>query len=115
MEIVIKRAYEEPAQADGYRALVDRMWPRGVTKNALQSDEWCRDVAPSAALCKWFGHDPARFDEFAIRYKAELAASDAPKQILERAKDHRRLTLVCSAKDTRFNQAVVLADYLGTL
>ncbi|MGI8923390.1 MAG: DUF488 domain-containing protein [Fimbriimonadales bacterium] len=115
MEIVVKRAYETPSKADGYRALVERMWPRAVTKEDLRIHEWCKTVAPSTALCRWFGHDPARFDEFASRYKAELGASDALKQLLERAKDHPRLTLVYGAKDTRFNQAVVLADFLGAL
>jgi len=115
VEIVIKRAYEKPSQDDGYRALVDRLWPRGIGKEDLQIDEWCKEVAPSNDLRKAFCHDPALFDEFAGRYKVELATTDGAQQLLERAKSHRRLTLVNGAKDTRFNQAVVLADYLRAL
>jgi len=114
MKIVIKRAYDTPAD-DGYRVLVDRLWPRGVRKEAAALDEWDKDVAPSTELRQWFGHDPAKFEEFRARYEAELAASDAPQQLLERAAGHDTLTLIYAAKDPECNHAVVLRDYLGTL
>lgn len=115
IRIVIKRAYESANDADGYRALVDRLWPRGVKKEVLQLDEWCKDVAPSTELRKWFGHDPARFDEFRARYIDELTISDAPHQLLERAQTSSRLTLVYAAKDPKINHARVLYEYLECL
>ena len=80
----IKRIYEEPADADGYRVLVDRLWPRGISKEAAHLDEWCKDVAPSTEARRDFGHDPARFGEFKARYRAELAASGAAGALAER-------------------------------
>jgi uncharacterized protein YeaO (DUF488 family) len=71
-KVQVRRAYEEPARQDGTRVLVDRIWPRGLTKDKAQLDEWCKQIAPSTALRKWYGHDPARFEEFARRYRAEL-------------------------------------------
>ena len=115
MKIVIKRAYDAPAAADGYRALVDRLWPRGIKKELLALDEWCKDVAPSPDLRIWFGHDPAKFEEFGARYLSELDGSDAPKRLLERAKDHDTLTLVYAAKDQRVNHAAILKEHLENL
>jgi uncharacterized protein YeaO (DUF488 family) len=115
MKIVIKRAYEESAPEDGYRVLVDRLWPRGVKKEALALDEWCKDIAPSAALRGWFGHDPAKFDEFKARYLEELSVSSEPHQLLKRAGEHESMTLVYAAKDTVNNHAPVLRDYLQSL
>ena len=80
----IKRIYEEPADADGYRVLVDRLWLRGISKEAAHLDEWCKDVAPSTEARRDFGHDPARFGEFKARYRAELAASGAAGALAER-------------------------------
>ena len=71
-KVQVRRAYEEPARQDGTRVLVDRIWPRGLTKDKAQLDDWCKQVAPSTALRKWYGHDPARFEEFTRRYRAEL-------------------------------------------
>ena len=101
MEIVIKRAYEQASDEDGYRVLVDRLWPRGVSKARAALDEWCKDVAPSPELRVWFGHRPERFEEFAARYAKELDASGAPAALLERAaaSGKGRLTLVYAAKD----------------
>lgn len=113
MEIDIKRAYEKAEKSDGYRVLVDRVWPRGKSKEELELDEWLRDVAPSAKLRKWFCHDPAKFAEFKKEYTAELAKSDLPKELLHRA--GKKLTLVYGAKDTEHNQAVVLREYLKSL
>jgi uncharacterized protein YeaO (DUF488 family) len=115
MEIVIKRAYEGATAADGYRVLIDRLWPRGVKKEVLAVDEWCKDVAPSAELRTWFAHDPAKFDEFSTRYRAELDSSDTAQQLLRRAAGKERLTLVYGAKDPANNDAVVLRSYLESL
>lgn len=111
MTIVTRRAYDAPENSDGYRALVDRLWPRGVKKEVLRLDEWCKDVAPSTELREWFAHEPAKFEEFKTRYREELRASEVPRQLLKRAGDGR-LTLIYSAKDARHNQAVVLQEYL---
>lgn len=110
-EIAIKRAYDPPAKGDGLRVLVDRLWPRGVSKENLHVKMWAKDIAPSAALRKWFGHDPERWSEFRERYEKELATSetrDAIREILAAAKDTPTITLVYGAKDAEHNQAVVL-------
>lgn len=112
MKIVTKRAYAEVTASDGYRVLVDRLWPRGVKKEALALDEWCKDVAPSSELREWFDHDPAKFEEFKVRYQEELAGSAAPKALLERANGRETLTLVYAAKDPAINHAAVLKEYL---
>jgi uncharacterized protein YeaO (DUF488 family) len=106
----IQRAYERAAAADGYRALVDRLWPRGVKKDALRLDLWAKDLAPSTALRRWFGHDPARFPEFARRYHAELRAPAARALLadLTRRAAHGTVTLVYGARDESHNGAVVL-------
>lgn len=109
--ISVARVYEAPGDQDGYRALVDRLWPRGVRKAALDFDEWCKDVAPSTELRRWFGHDADRFDEFRRRYVDELRASDEPRALLERA-GRRNLTLLIAAKDVEHDHGVILRDYL---
>lgn len=104
----LRRAYEEPTHNDGYRVLVDRLWPRGVTKEHLQIDEWRKDIAPSNDLRKWFGHDPALWEEFRDRYREELTEHDeAVSALVERARSGR-VTLVFAAGDTEHNNAVVL-------
>ncbi|GEJ57756.1 DUF488 domain-containing protein [Anaeromyxobacter diazotrophicus] len=110
----IKRAYEDAAADDGYRVLVDRLWPRGVKKEALRLDLWAKDLAPSPALRRWFGHDPARFREFARRYAAELRRGPAPALLQELARRAARghVTLVHGARDEEHNGAVVLRDAL---
>jgi uncharacterized protein YeaO (DUF488 family) len=115
MDIVIKRAYEPVVKDDGYRVLVDRLWPRGIKKEALALDEWCKDVAPSAALRTWFAHDPAKFDEFAAAYTKELQASNVPIELLDRAAAHKRLTLIYATRDPVHNHATVLQHYLKHL
>ena len=114
MQIMIKRAYEAPTSTDGYRALVDRLWPRGVTKDALALDEWCKDIAPSTELRKWFAHDPVKFTEFTVRYQSELSHTRVPNELLQRMKGNT-LTLIYAAKDPTINHAVVLRDYLVKL
>ncbi len=113
MNVSIKRVYEPPESSDGYRVLVDRLWPRGVAKANASVDLWLRDIGPSNELRKWFGHLPERFAEFATKYRAELDDSDAVKELREVIASHDTVTLVYSAKDEEHNQAVVLAGYLG--
>jgi len=112
MDVRLKRAYEPPARSDGYRVLIDRLWPRGITKEEAQLDEWAREMAPSSELRRWFGHDPARFEEFQRRYLDELAAQQAKLRELRRRARKGTLTLVYAARDSKHNDAVVLADLL---
>jgi uncharacterized protein YeaO (DUF488 family) len=110
--IKIKRAYDPPARGDGKRFLIDRLWPRGVKKETLRLDAWLKEVAPSDALRRWFGHDPAKWDEFQRRYFAELdARPDAWHPIL-RAAQRGNVTLIYGARDTEHNDAVALKAYL---
>jgi uncharacterized protein YeaO (DUF488 family) len=111
--IQIKRIYEEASGDDGYRVLVDRLWPRGVSKDKAKLDEWLKEVGPSDELRKWFGHDPAKYAEFKTRYESELAANPAFAQLQKIAGEHPVLTLVYSAHDEVHNQAVVLKAALG--
>ncbi len=112
MTVRIKRAYEPTEPADGYRVLIDRLWPRGVTKQEARLDEWARELAPSPALRRWFGHDPARFEEFRRRYRGELANREQALRALRRRARDGTVTLVCGARDTEHNGAVVLAELL---
>ncbi len=108
----IKRAYEGASPHDGYRVLVDRLWPRGIRKEALRVDLWAKDLAPSTPLRRWFGHDPARFREFARRYHTELRAGPARALLAELTRRAARgaVTLVYGARDEEHNGAVVLRD-----
>ena len=108
----LQRAYDEPAPGDGYRVLVDRVWPRGRTKERLRLDDWARDLGPSTELRRWFGHDPARWAEFQARYRTELAEPDRAQALDALAERAIRgpVTLVFGARDTDHNQAVVIAD-----
>jgi uncharacterized protein YeaO (DUF488 family) len=111
MEILRKRAYEEPDTADGFRVLVDRLWPRGKKKADLRLDAWAKDIAPSPELRKWFNHDPNHWLEFCKRYKVELSAPEvknAITQMIHAARKHATMTLIYGAKDTEHNEAVVL-------
>lgn len=111
-DIRIKRIYEPPQASDGARVLVDRLWPRGVRKAEAALELWLKDVAPSPALRRWFGHDPARWEEFERRYRAELAArADAIEPLRELARAGP-LTLLYGARDDLHNHAVVLLEYL---
>ena len=112
MSIRVKRAYEAPAQDDGARYLVDRLWPRGIKKDALRIESWVKDVAPSDELRKWFAHDPAKWDEFQKRYFEELAGREEAWRPLLTAARRGRVTLLFGAKDTEHNQAVALRDFL---
>ena len=113
MTIHIKRVYDEPAKSDGKRILVDRIWPRGLTKQEARIDLWLKDVAPSTELRKWFGHDPARWPEFRARYRAELRQNHTQVALLRQALEKGPATLVYGAKDEQHNQAVVLQELLS--
>ncbi len=111
----VGRAYDPPADGDGVRVLVDRLWPRGLSKAAAAFDEWCKQVAPSTELRRWYGHDPELFTEFRRRYRAELAEPEraaALAHLRELARD-RTLTLLTASRDVTISQAAVLAEMLA--
>jgi uncharacterized protein YeaO (DUF488 family) len=110
--IKLKRAYERPAADDGTRVLIDRLWPRGVRKVDAAIDQWVKDIAPSTALRKWFGHDPARWQEFRTRYAAEIQEHSEQLDRLRALAKEGPITLVFSAHDEIHNDAVVLRDFL---
>jgi uncharacterized protein YeaO (DUF488 family) len=111
--IQVKRVYEKPAKTDGYRVLVDRLWPRGMKKEDVQMKLWMKDVAPSDAVRKAFGHQVQLWPRFEKRYKAELAEKkELLRELKKLEQDHGTVTLLYGAKDERHNQAVVLADVL---
>jgi uncharacterized protein YeaO (DUF488 family) len=115
VRVTVRRIYEPMAEHDGHRVLVDRLWPRGISKAAANVDEWCRAVAPSTPLRKWYGHDPDRFAEFRRRYRAELA-SGAGKEAVEYLRtlaEQRPLTLLTASRDTATSNAAVVAELLG--
>jgi uncharacterized protein YeaO (DUF488 family) len=114
MTIAIKRVYEPAARADGYRVLVDRLWPRGLKKEDAKIDLWLREAAPSTQLRRWFNHDPARWDAFCRRYRGELHDKADVLAPLNRRARKGRVTLLYSARDEQHNQAVVLSAYLKT-
>lgn len=113
----IRRVYEPPEPADGYRVLVDCFWPRGLTKESARIDAWRRDLAPSDALRRWFGHDPARWPAFRERYRAELLSPSRRTLLDELACRMREgtVTLLFAARDAARNNAVVLAEVLGAI
>jgi uncharacterized protein YeaO (DUF488 family) len=110
--IEVKRVYEQVSARDGQRVLVDRVWPRGLRKEALRLDAWRKDLAPSPGLRAWFGHDPTRWEEFRRRYFAELDARPEALAELRAMARRGRLTLLYGARDTEHNNAVALRDYL---
>lgn len=110
----IKRAYAPVEDTDGYRILVDRLWPRGISKDKAKIDLWLKSVAPSNDLRKWFGHDPERFPEFSKRYQAELEESGALDELRTAIKEHPSATLLFAAHDEEHNNAVVLQHLLET-
>jgi uncharacterized protein YeaO (DUF488 family) len=112
-DLRIKRVYEPPAPTDGTRILVDRLWPRGLTKERARVDLWLKEIAPSTELRRWFGHDPARWAEFQARYRAELAANAEPVAHLRAEMARGPVTLVYGAKDEAHNDAIVLRDFLS--
>jgi len=111
-DVRLKRAYDPAEAGDGYRVLIDRLWPRGVSKERAHLHEWARELAPSRELRTWFGHDPERFAEFERRYRTELAERHEKLDELRRRARQGTLTLVYAARDEAHNDAVVLAELL---
>ena len=114
MAVQLRRAYEAPQPDDGRRVLVERLWPRGVRKEDLRLDAWLKELAPSDALRRWFGHDPARWEEFQRRYREELRSAGAQQLLAELAEQAHsgNVTLVYSARDEAHNNAVILRDII---
>lgn len=112
MDVRVKRAYEPAAASDGYRVLIDRLWPRGVSRARLRIDSWAKELAPSSELREWFGHRPSRFEEFRRRYVRELRGRSARVSELRRLARTGTLTLVYAARDAEHNDAVVLAEVI---
>jgi uncharacterized protein YeaO (DUF488 family) len=110
--IKLKRAYENPSRADGTRILVERLWPRGLTKERAAVDLWLQEVAPSPELRKWFGHDPARWEQFQKRYWRELAGKEEAVQLLKQKGRQGTITLVYAARDEQHNGALALKQFL---
>jgi uncharacterized protein YeaO (DUF488 family) len=110
--VKLKRAYESPAAADGTRVLIDRLWPRGISKKKAALDQWMRDIAPSNQLRKWFGHDPARWNEFRRRYAAEVHKNSHLLEQLRSVARDGPITLIYSARDEAHNDAIVLRDLI---
>jgi uncharacterized protein YeaO (DUF488 family) len=113
MRIAIKRIYEPASPDDGRRILVDRLWPRGLSKERAGADLWLKDIAPSSGLRKWFGHDPEKWTEFQNRYRAELDSNEEAVKTLKQAVGKGKATLLYGAHDERNNHAVVLRDMLA--
>jgi uncharacterized protein YeaO (DUF488 family) len=113
--VAIKRIYEEAEARDGYRVLVDRLWPRGVKKEAAGIDEWVKGLAPTTELRKWFGHSPALWSDFQHRYKAELEENELVAEFIKKHKGKALITLLYGAKDDQHTHAIVLQRYLEHL
>ncbi|AYB35652.1 DUF488 family protein [Chryseolinea soli] len=111
--MAIKRVYEPFSKTDGYRILVDRLWPRGIKKEDAHVDQWLKEIAPSTALRKWFNHEPEKWKSFLTKYKAELKGSAALDELLALLKQHKTVTLLYGAKDEQHNQAVALTKFIG--
>ncbi len=112
--IKLKRIYEKPDKNDGYRVLVDRLWPRGVSKEKAALDLWLKEIAPSHELRKWYGHDPEKWPEFQNRYKAEILTNPEPlNKLREITNREETVTLLYASKDEKFNEAKVLLNILG--
>ncbi|HTI92162.1 MAG TPA: DUF488 family protein [Puia sp.] len=110
--IRIRRIYDLSVKEDGYRVLVDRLWPRGIKKEAGAFDEWAKDLAPSADLRKWFDHDPQHWPEFQKRYREELKANEAVKEFVKAHAGKKTITLLYAAKSEEYNHAIILQEYL---
>lgn len=112
MNVKIKRVYEKPESHDGTRILVDRLWPRGLTKEKAKVDLWLKEIAPSNELRKWFGHESEKWSEFQKRYRAELRKNNEPLSLLRKAAAKEPITLLFAAKDEEHNEAVILQNLL---
>ncbi len=112
MNIRLKRVYEKPDKDDGLRILVDRLWPRGLTKEKAHVDLWVKEISPTSELRKWFRHDPKKWDEFQERYKTEIRGKDDLLTMLKRRAREGTITLMYAARDEKHNEAVVLKHFL---
>lgn len=110
--IQLKRVYEKPSRADGMRVLVDRLWPRGLTKERAAIDLWLKEIAPSTELRKWFDHDPAKWKQFQVRYRTELKEHKEALELLKQKSEEHTITLVYGARDEEHNEALVLKGIL---
>ena len=110
--ISVKRVYEDKSKDDGYRVFIDRLWPRGVSKEDAHFDEWMKELAPSTKLRKWFDHKSERFEEFSLRYRLELGEKELQLNVLRQIAKQKTLTLLYAAKDPKVNHAVVLRKVL---
>lgn len=110
--VQVKRIYEPPEASDGFRILVDRIWPRGMKKETAAIDKWLKDVSPSTDLRKWFNHEPEKWTAFSEAYREELKKSAAIDELMRYIKKHKTITLLYSAKDEQHNQAVVLQRFI---
>jgi uncharacterized protein YeaO (DUF488 family) len=113
----VARIYDEPTSGDGRRILVDRLWPRGVSKERAQLDDWCKEIAPSTELRRWYGHDPERFEEFSVRYRAELSGGEQGEALSRIAGDARNgvVTLLTATKVPEISEAVVIKSVIEDL
>ena len=112
MNIKLKRVYEKPGKDDGFRILVDRLWPRGLTKEKASVDLWLKEIAPSTELRKWFGHDPAKWKKFRARYESEIRHNKEVFTVLEQKAREGSITLLYGARDQEHNEALVLKQFL---
>lgn len=113
--IFIKRVYHPRKRSDGFRVLVDRLWPRGLKKEIANVDVWMKEIAPSANLRKWFNHKPEKWIEFSNKYKDELKKASAVQELIQYCKKHKTITLLYGAKDEEHNQALVLQQFVNSL
>jgi uncharacterized protein YeaO (DUF488 family) len=111
MHIALKRVYEKPAESDGKRILVDRLWPRGLTKEKAKVDIWLKDIAPSTELRQWFNHEPSKWPEFKKRYRAEMSSNKPALSVLNDLLTGEKVTILYGAKDEEHNEAVVIKEY----
>lgn len=111
--IKIKRVYDKPSKDDGYRILIDRLWPRGLTKEEAKIDLWLKEIAPSTELRKWYNHDPKKWISFKEKYRKELKdKEELLEQIKELEKEHKTVTLLYSSKEERLNNAIILLEFI---
>ena len=113
MKICVKRIYEAFSASDDYRILVDRLWPRGITKENAHIDKWLKDIAPSTELRKWFDHDPEKWEEFKGKYHLELKDAAAVGELLNDVRKHQVVTLLFAAKERHYNHAIVLQQFIN--
>ena|ERR1700733_4838846 len=114
MPVAIKRIYSPFESTDGYRVLIDRLWPRGIKKEKANIDSWLKEIGPSTPLRKWFGHDPERWTSFRKKYQEELKDNETLSELRKIVKQHKKVTLLYGAKDEEHNHAVVLMELLGS-